>query len=251
MKSLTILFLAILSPLIIRAQNIYFQYNFGGYTVFNKLKSDKWTKVEINNYYRLKPVTGAFISFGLGMKFADRQTLMLSRKSIDYGVGGEFKGGFSDKLGGGLFVLDRTRAEWNLLYSYELIKKKNVSLKLVSGVNFLKRETGWLPQLGSGYLGRDSNRYWVDVNDSDSFYLKSFRLIAGADYSIQLNKKWMVGLNLSYQFRGRPVFQRSIKIVDSKLSEPLEFKEICNGRSIFYSVLLRYSFSEFRMSKKD
>jgi hypothetical protein len=223
------------------AQPVYFQYNFGGYTVFNKLKSDKWTNAEINNYYRLKPVTGAFISFGLGVKLSDRQTLMLSRKSIDYGVGGEFNGGFSDRLGGGFFILDRNRAEWNLLYTHELIKKKNITLALTPGVNFLKRETGWLPQIGSGYIESDNNRYWVDVNDSDSFYLKSFRLVTGCDFSYKFNKHWNMGLNFSYQFGGKPIFERSVKIVDSRLNEPLEFSEICNGRSVFFSVLVRYT----------
>lgn len=37
LKPLTILFLTILSPLIAMAQPVYLQYNFGGYTVFNKL----------------------------------------------------------------------------------------------------------------------------------------------------------------------------------------------------------------------
>lgn len=37
LKPLTILFLTILSPLIAVAQPVYLQYNFGGYTAFNKL----------------------------------------------------------------------------------------------------------------------------------------------------------------------------------------------------------------------
>ncbi len=241
LKPLTILFLTILSPLIAVAQPVYLQYNFGGYTAFNKLASDKSTNAEINNYYRLKPVTGAFISLGLGVKITDQQTLMLSRKSIDYGVRGEFKGGFSDRLGGGLFILDRHRAEWNLLYSHELIKKKNVTLTLNPGVNFLNRKTGWIPQIGAGYIGSDSNRYWVDVTDSDSFYLKSFRLVTGCDFSYKFNKHWNMGLNFSYQFGGKPIFDRSVKIIDSRLNEPLEFSEICNGRSVFFSVLVRYT----------
>jgi len=48
-------------------------------------------------------------------------------------------------------------------------------------------------------------------------------------------------LNFSYQFGGKPIFERSVKIVDSRLNEPLEFSEICNGRSVFFSVLVRYT----------
>ena len=34
-----------------------FSNNTNVYAAFNKLKSDKWTKAEINNYCRLKPVS--------------------------------------------------------------------------------------------------------------------------------------------------------------------------------------------------
>jgi hypothetical protein len=49
-----------------------------------------------------------------------------------------------------------------------------------------------------------------------------------------------MGLNFSYQFGGKPIFDRSVKIIDPRLNEPLEFSEICNGRSVFFSVLVRY-----------